>query len=591
MSRTTVEMSHATTCSALSVLRVLGCRLGKSAVRPIPILSGAMLLALAGCGRGSADVDRVEAVTFEMPFEAVTEASGLVPYFHRTGAFGEFWFPESMGPGVGVIDYDSNNLPDILVAGGGEWNDDEWRAVWLFRNDGNLRFTDVTDEVGLGSSNTYSMGITVADYDSDGREDFLLSSMNGVQLFRNAGDTFVDVTEETGLSVDRGWATSASFFDADSDGDIDLLVGHYVDWTPDADLWCSNDGTDKTYCTPTLYDGQPMRYYRNDAGVFTDATTEAGFAVGKGKTLGVVAGNIVGSIHPDVYVANDTEPDQLFVNNGDGTFREVGLSSGIAYDERGKSRAGMGVDFGVLDESGRPSLAVGNFAEEMIGVYQRVGEGVFVDRSAALQIGLPSLQTLTFGLAMLDFNLDGWLDLVAANGHVQPEIGRIRDNVTYAEPAHAFANRGDGTFVDLVDADSDVGVAMVARGMAYADFDRDGDPEVIFVENSNGLHLWKNQSVERGATGVVIGLRESPGPSGSSSPMIDAMVEIFVDGRKQERWIKSGGSYLSSSEPAAHFGVSANTLDSVRVTWPDGSVQIEREVAATPFIRIMKGGE
>lgn len=551
----------------------------------LPVL---LLLVSVGCGGRKADDANPVDVSFDMPFEVATVQSGLESYQHRTGAVGDFWFPESMGPGVAVIDYDSNNLPDLLVAGGGEWTEGGWKAVWLFRNDGDLRFTDVTEDAGLGAVDSYSMGVTVADYDGDGKEDFLLTSMDGVQLFRNEDGRFRDVTSSAGLSGDSGWATAASFFDADTDGDVDLLVGHYVDWAPDKDLWCSNDGTDKTYCTPTLYSGNPMRYYENTGGAFAEATAAAGFNVGKGKTLGIVTGNILGAAHSDVYVANDTEPDQLFANLGDGTFKEIGLASGIAYDERGKSRAGMGVDIGVLDDSGRPSLAVGNFAEEMIGVYQRVGAAVFVDRSAALQIGLPSLPTLTFGLAMVDVNLDGWLDLVAANGHVQPEIGRIRDNVSYAEPPHVFANKGDGTFVDLVAEGTDVADPMVARGMAYADFDRDGDAEIVFVENSGGLRLWKNESIERGSNGIVIGLRNLNADGVESAPVIDALVEVYVEGRHQERWIKSGGSYLSSSEPSAFFGVAGSVVDSIRVTWPDRSVQLERSVEVEPFVRIEK---
>ncbi|NNE34470.1 MAG: CRTAC1 family protein [Rhodothermales bacterium] len=544
-------------------------------------------LTVFACERASKQnlLDSGEAMT--LPFVDATPESGLGVYVHETGAEGKFWFPESMGPGLGIIDYDGNGLPDILVAGGGKWSGSDWNSVWLFRNDGGLQFSDVTQSVGLAGSDSYSMGVVVADYDGDGLEDFLLTSLQGVSLYRNEGGSFTDRTAEAGLSIDSGWSTSSTFFDADQDGDLDLLVGHYVDWSQDGDLWCSNDGTDKTYCTPTIYDGEPLRFYRNERGVFENATGEMGFATGSGKTLGVVAGDLYGSSQPDVYVANDTEPDQLFVADASGRFDDVGLRVGIAYDERGRARAGMGVDYGVIDESGIPSLVVGNFAEEMIGVYQRLGTDVFVDRSAALRIGLPSLKTLTFGLALVDVNLDGHLDLVAANGHIQPEIGRIRDNVTYAEPPHVFVNRGDGSFADVVSADMDLAEPMVARGMSYADLDRDGDPDVLFVENSGGLRLWKNESVEKGRVGAVIDLRDRRENVVRPSTTLGSTIEVFSGGNRMIRWVKSGGSYMSSNESAAHFGwTEATKVDSIRIRWPDGEVQVEDDLVIEPFMVI-----
>ena len=533
-----------------------------------------IVASLSGCGKPddgpSAETTNSEPAS--APFE-LADASGLESYSHETGAAGKFWFPESMGPGVGVIDYNSDGLPDVLVAGGGRWDNSKWKSVWLFRNDGDLTFTDVTDEAGLAPASTYSMGVTVADYDRDGREDFLLTSVGGVRLYRNAGGTFVDATRDARLSVDDGWSTAASFFDGDADGDLDLLIGHYVSWTAETDLWCSNDGTDKTYCTPSLYEGEPLTYYRNDGGRFVDGTARAGFDAGDGKTLGIVAGDVTGDGLVDVYVANDTEPDQLFRGDGSGKFEEIGLQSGIAYDERGRSRAGMGVDIGDIDGSGKASLVVGNFAEEMIGVYQPVGGGIYTDRSAAVKIGMPSLRTLTFGLALVDVDLDGSLDLVAANGHIQPEIGRIRDNVTFAEPPHVFLNDGSGAFHDGVAAGSDLARPMVARGLAYADLDRDGDPELLFVENSGTVRLWKNDAVENGAKGVVVQLRRED----AASPAIDALVELYSGGKILRRWVKSGGSYLSSSQPAAFFGV-AGVVDSIRVVSPGGATTSIRNV-------------
>ncbi len=555
--------------------------------------------AFSACGSGQSDESKSTSRTqsAEALFGRVTEASGLVSYQHQTGATGDFWFPESMGPGVGIIDYNADNLPDILVTGGGEWSGTGWRSVWLFRNEGDLRFTDVTDEAGLTTSAAYSMGLVSADYDNDGWEDFLLTSINGVHLFRNIGGQFENVTDASGLSGDEGWSTSASFFDADADGDVDLLIGHYVDWSPEGDLWCSNDGTDKTYCTPTIYTGQPLSFYRNDSGRFVEAASEFGFDAGRGKTLGILAANVVGDWRPEVYVSNDTEPDQLFIVGSNGGYEERGLQAGIAYDERGQSRAGMGIDAGDLDDSGDASLIVGNFTEEMIGVYQRIGEDVFVDRSAATRIGLPSLKSLTFGLALVDVNLDGWLDVVAANGHIQPEIGRIRDNVTYAQPPHVFVNQtSDGSrgvvFKDVVEADSDLSAPMVGRGLAYADLDRDGDVEVVFVENNGGLQLWKSLAVEQGGVGLVVGLRRKTDArvdlSSGASPVIDAQIELYAGGRRLVRSIKSGASYLSTSEPAAHFGLATEYVDSLRVRWPDGTMQVVSGFESKPWLEITK---
>lgn len=565
--------------------------------RPSPrLLPGLLLVALAvlaGCAAESSAPEAVPATTATgvgLTFTDVTQEAGLGDFRHETGAVGDLWFPESMGSGGAFIDYDGDGWLDVLLAGGGTWEGSGKApvpALWLYRNNGDGTFTHTTREAGLADVRAYSLGFAVADYDNDGDQDFYLTTIAENLLFRNDGGTFTEVGRATGVAGEPTWSSSALFFDADRDGWLDLYAGNYVAWTPETDIWCSLDGQSKGYCTPETYRGVASRFYHNNGdGTFSDWTEQAGFWPAPGKTLGVVEFDFNRDGWPDLAVANDTQPGQLYVNNGDGTFAERGAVSGMAYDENGKARAGMGIDAGVVDTTGEETIFIGNFSKEMIGVYRHIGNGLFIDRAAASKIGRTSLLTLAFGLFLFDVDLDGDLDLFTANGHVQPEIETTQEGIGYDEAPHLFFNDGNGYFEDL--APSIGGVlagTIVARGAAYGDVDRDGDLDILVTENDGPAHLWRNDR-----TSEAHYLRVHTEGRQSNRDGIGAQVSVYAGGREMVRRVRTGASYLSASERAATFGLAgAGTVDSLVVHWPSGQVDRHRDVAVDRDVVVVEG--
>ena len=522
-------------------------------------------------------------------FTDVTDEAGLSAFRHETGAEGGLFFPESMGSGCGFIDYDGDGWIDILAAGGGTWpGSDRPRvpAVSLYRNNGDGTFTLKNEEAGLDGIHTYGFGFAVADYDNDGDQDFYLTAIGENMLFRNDGGVFVEVGRAAGVAGEPVWSTASLFFDADRDGLLDLFVGNYVEWTPETDLFCTLDGETKDYCTPQVYAGVPGRFYRNNGdGTFSDETEASGFLEATGKALGLIELDVDRNGLPDLMVANDTDPNQLFVNNGDGTFSERARISGVAVDDAGKTRAGMGIDAGVVDSTGEVTIFVGHFTKEMIGAWRHEGRGIFVDRAAAAKVGRPSLQTLTFGLFLFDADLDGHLDLFAANGHINPRISTVSEGFTYAQPVHLFLNRGDATFRDAV---PQLGGAtkeeLVARGAAYADYDRDGDLDILLSENGGGLRLWRNEL----SGGAYLRVR-AEGRESNRSGLGTRVVAIAGDHR-MERLITSGASYLSASEQVATFGLGdREQVDSLIVHWPGGRVDRWTDLARDQELLLVEG--
>lgn len=378
------------------------------------------------------------------------------------------------------------------------------------------------------------------------------------------------------------------FFDADRDGWVDLYVGNYVDWSPENDVYCGFQG-EKVYCTPEVYDGISARFYHNNGdGTFSERTEQAGFVAGiepeRDKTLGVAELDFNRDGWPDVIVANDTDRDLLYVNNGDGTFVERGVMSGVAFNQHGKPRAGMGIDAGVVDSSGRATVFVGNFSEEMVGVYQYVGNGLFTERGAASKIGGASVRTLTFGLFLFDADLDTDLDLLTANGHVQTHIEKMMEGITFRERTQVYLNRGDGIFMEVLPETGVLTQQMVARGAAYADYDRDGDLDVLLVENDGPVHLWRNEVNTASALRVRLDGRES------NRNALGSRVVASVGGLHMERRIRTGSSFLSQSETVATFGLGRNAgVDSLRVYWLSGQESFFSDIQGGREIVIVEG--
>ena len=517
-------------------------------------------------------------------------SAGLGGFAHTNGGFGEAWAPEIVGAGGGFLDYDGDGLLDILLVAGGAFAgrpEANGPSLRLYRNLGDSSFAEATMAASLSQVRSYKFGITVADYDNDADLDVFVTALGHDLLLRNDSGSFSEIGAWAGIAGASEWSTAAIFFDADKDGNLDLYVGMYVDWSPEKDLYCGFEG-EKVYCTPELYNGVWGHYFHNNGdGTFRERTQEAGFLSGieaaHDKTLGVAELDANGDGWPDLVDSNDTERDRLYINNRDGTFAEQGIRSGIAYDQHGKPRAGMGIDVGVVDGSGEASVFVGNFSEEMVGVYRHTGGGLFMDRAAASRVGQPSLRTLTFGLILFDVDLDGDLDLLIANGHVQTHIARIVDGITFRQPAQLFLNRGDGLF-DESPSTGPLAARMVARGAAYGDYDGDGDLDVLITENNGPAHLWRNDV--RGRPFVRVRLEGRC----SNRDGFGARIEVRANEKRQYRRAHSGSSFLSHSETTAVFGFEDGvTVDSLWVYWPSGTVDSHAEPELNQELHIVEG--
>lgn len=533
-------------------------------------------------------VKRSEASDLPIRFVDITEQAGI-HFVHNNGAFGKKYLPETMGSGCAFLDYNNDGWQDILLVNAMDWPGHRRRSSFmaLYRNNQNGTFTDVTRAAGLAVE-MYGMGCAVGDYDNDGDADIYISCLGPDHLFRNNGDgTFADVTREAGLGNPE-FGSSCAWFDYDRDGDLDLFVCNYVKWSIETDLFCTLDGVNKSYCTPESYDGVSSRLYRNRGdGTFEDVTQAAGLFDETNKALGVVVFDYDQDGWPDVFVANDTQPDKLYHNNADGTFAEKGVEAGVAFSEAGVARAGMGVDAADYDGSGFPSLIVGNFSNEMLGLYHNEGVGLFIDEAPTSAVGQASLLTLAFGCFFFDFDLDGWVDLFVANGHVADDIHRVQQQVTYAQPPHLFRNVNGNWFEEVTHrVGNELSRPLVARGAAYADIDNDGDLDLLVTTNGGPAHLFRNEGGERHhfLKFHTIGTRSNRDGIGTK------IVIHLSDGRKQWRRVKSGMSYCSQSERTVTFGLGRDeSVDRVEIFWPSGLVEQMGRVQANQRILLREG--
>ena len=512
-------------------------------------------------------------------FADVTTAAGI-QFQHNSGAFGGKFLPETLGSGCAFLDYDNDGWQDILLVNGMDWpgHKRQKSTLRLYRNNRNGTFTDVTRAAGLDIE-MYGMGVAVGDYNNDGFPDIFISCVGQSHLFRNNGDgKFTDVTRAAGFLNHQGFSTSALWIDYDRDGLLDLFVCNYVRWSPEHDVFCSLDGTHKSYCTPEAYRGNTCWLFHNRGdGTFEDVTATSGVFDSSSKSLGVAMFDYDQDGWPDLLVANDTQPNKLYRNLRNGKFKDVAVEAGLAFSTEGKARAGMGVDTGDFDNSGRPGIAITNFDNEMIGLYRAVSATAYDDISQPSGIGGPSKNTLGFGCAFLDVNLDGSLDLAVANGHIDETVRNIRGNVGYAQPPQLFLNGGNGKFRDVA---GEVGGGFekpkVGRGLAYGDFDGDGDLDILMTTNNGPAYLFRNDqsSGNRSIRFRLIGTK-------SNRDAIGACVRIFYNGQNQSRLVHGGSSYLSQSELPVTFGLGKrDKIDRVTIDWPSGKNEEFKNLAA-----------
>jgi len=520
-------------------------------------------------------------------FTDVTTHAGI-QFRHNSGAFGGKFLPETLGSGCAFLDYDRDGWQDILLINGSDWpgHKRSRTTLSLYHNNGNGAFTDVTSRAGLDVE-MYGMGVAVGDYNNDGFPDIFVTCVGQNRLFHNTGKgTFVDVTNSAGLGKRDGFSTSAIWFDYDRDGLLDLFVCNYVKWSPETDVFCSLDGKHKSYCTPEAYRGSTCWLFHNRGnGTFEDVTASSGIFDSSSKSLGVALFDENNDGWPDILVANDTQPNKLYRNQHNGTFKDVAVETGIAFSSEGKARAGMGIDVADFENSGIPGVGITNFDNEMIGLYRLSGKS-FEDIAPQAGIGIASRNSLGFGCSFLDVNLDGWLDFAVANGHIDETVRNIRGNVGYAQPPQLFLNSGKGTFRDVA---AEVGGGFdnpkVGRGLAYGDFDRDGDLDLLITTNNGPAYLYRNDqfSGNRSIRFHLIGTK-------SNRDAIGAIVQVYSGGLTQSRVAKGGSSYLSQSELPVTFGLEKrDRVDRVVIHWPSGETEEHKNLSAGRAYECVEG--
>ncbi len=570
----------------LITLTIVACKQGSAppAASPSPTP-----VAMATAEPSPSATEKPKVVPVE--FEDVTQQAGI-RFRHYNGAYGKKYLPETNGSGCAFIDYDNDGWQDIILINSMDFDDapKKRRTVMaLYHNNQDGTFTDVTSEAGLAKP-MFGQGVAVGDYDNDGWDDIFVTAVGQNRLFRNLGNgKFADVTIKAGLLGPKYFSSSAVWFDYDKDGKLDLFVCNYVDWSIEKDMFCSLDGTDKSYCTPEKYPGQSSRLYHNVGGRFVDVTEAAGLMDPSSKSLGVAILDYDKDGWPDMFVANDTQPNKLYHNSGHGTFVETAVSAGVAFNEEGKVRGGMGTDVADIDGSGYPSIIVGNFSNEMLGLFRNQGkaQGLFIDEAPTAPIGAATMLSLTFGVLFFDYDLDGLPDIFMANGHVADDISKVQPKITYAERPQLFRNEGKGKFSDASrKAGKPFQRAIVGRGAAFGDFDNDGDLDLLLTSNGGPAYLWRNEggSQNKSVTFKTVG-------TASNRDGIGAKVTIFLaDGTRHWQMVHSGSSYCSQSQLPLTFGLrDADTVTRAEVEWPSGKIDKLTSLAANQYYVVKEG--
>ena len=580
------------------VCRLLGCVLlvaftGCTPPPPPPVVPAAV----APVRKASVKPESLPSVKFV----DITKDAGIT-FVHYNGALGEKLLPETMGAGVAFLDYDGDGDQDLFFVNSSYWPRhaiDPAPTQALYRNDGKGHFQDVTKEAGLDKT-FYGQGAAVGDYDNDNDPDIYVTAVGRGYLFRNDGKGhFEDFTEPAGARGPHGWLTGAAFVDIENDGDLDLFICNYITWTPEIDKLQGFQltGLGRAYGPPASFSGSYCALLRNDGGQFTDISEQAGIQVCTpdlkvpvGKSLGVAPYDVDGDGLVDIAVANDTVQNFFFHNKGHGKFEEMAIVTGIAFDQSGSPRGGMGADWAVFHD-GRLGLAIGNFATEMTALYvcDQPSTLQFSDLANLFGLGAPTQPPLKFGLFFFDYDLDGRLDLLTANGHLEPDIAKVQASETYAQPVQLFWNSGrpGQSLFQLVTAEnagSDLFRPVVGRGSAYADIDGDGDLDVVLTVNNGPARLFRNDG---GNQNHWLRLELIGSGSTSNRNAIGAKVELKSGNTVCLRQLFPAKSYLSSVELPLTFGLGkADHADEVNITWPTGKTTKLKDLKAGRTYRV-----
>ena len=532
-------------------------------------------------------------------FTDVTEPAGIA-FTHFAGAAGDKWYPETIGAGVAFFNYDNDTHPDLLFVNGNHWPPtltdapphEHTPTLRVYRNQGDGTFTDVTEATGM-TVPLYGMGVAVADYDNDGDADVFISGYLRHAFFVNNGDgTFHESTTRVGIGGGT-WGAGAAFVDYDRDGWLDLVLSSYVAWTPalEAGLDCTYGTPDKDYCPVRYFRGQGLTLYRNQGdGTFTDVTRHAGVAATGTRAFAPAIVDYDNDGWPDIFVASDGTPSVLFRNRGDGTFEDVGVRTGIVLDEQGAAYAGMGVDVAYPHNNGQLCIAIGNFVGEPTTLHCRMPRGdsfhpeLYAEVSARSGIGHATLRSVTFGLFFFDADLDGWQDVLLANGHVIDEA-RLR-HAPRAQTPQLFRNQGNGTFrVIQTTPGSALARPLVGRGAAYADYDGDGDLDIVLTQNQGPAVLLRNDSPLPGHF-LQVRLRGTR----SNRDGIGAEVRVHTPDGVQRQTVRTGVSYFSQSTLRLTFGLgTATDVRHIEILWPSGTRDVYHNIAANTRLRATEG--
>ena len=542
----------------------------------MPALPLFLALLLNACSQPQHPVVAPSAVQF---IDAAAQAG--LEFEHYNGFSGEYYYVETFGPGSAFFDYDNDGWQDIYLVNGSYLTGlapDPLPSNQLYRNLGDGTFANRTNATGAGDQG-YGMGAAAADFDNDGDQDLCLSNFGRNGLYRNDDGHFTDVAAAVGID-DARWSTSSAFLDYDLDGDLDLFVANYVDFNLNSNVVCK-EGKIRTYCRPQAYEALGDILYRNDGSRYSDVASTAG-SILKGRGLGVALSDYDLDGDTDIYVANDGTMNFLYENRR-GSFSETGLQAGTRYNEDGRAEAGMGVDFGDYDNDGHQDLFVTNFAYETNTLYRNSGEGHFNDVATRAGLSEPSYDPLGFGTKFLDYDNDNDLDLFIANGHVLDLMDQIDTTLTltYYQSNQLLRNEGGTHFTDI-SAELGPGFAAknVGRGTAVADYDNDGDIDLLVNGVADPPRLLRNDGGNQQHWLIVelvgAGHRDALG----------TRIVARVDATSQTRERQSGGSYLSSHDPRLHFGLGSATNVDLDIRWPDGQEQQLRAVAANQFLRL-----
>lgn len=525
-------------------------------------------------------------------FHDVATRSGL-NFTHQLGASGKFYFDETTPAGCALFDFDGDGFDDVFLVQSGSSAPAKTvknrPLCALYRNKGDGTFQDVSRGSGLDKDLGYAQGVAVGDFDGDGFDDLFITAFGNNHLFRNlkGNGKFEEVTAKMGLDKihDTGYSTSAAWGDYDGDAKLDLYVCYYAHWNHELNRPCADSHSILDYCDPKIYEPSTHRLFRNMGSTFKDVSESAGISSARGRGLAATFIDYNGDGKPDIFVANDVTPNMLWKNNGNGTFSNTAQGAGCAYDGQGQDMASMGIAVADYNRSGRPSLYISNFSNLPNILFQNIGNGLFQDVTREAQLSFSHLQFLSFGCEFLDYDADGWPDLVTNNGHVQVSASHLTMGTTLKQRKQLLHNQGNGQFKEVSDAAllGDLNLPVVGRGLATGDFDNDGRLDVLAMSQNGPVQLLHNDTSGNGNHFISFSLRGTK----SNTDAIGAKVELTVDGAKQTDWVRGGSSFLSSSDRRVYFGLGKTTkIDRVKIVWPNGTTENLSDLNADTFYTV-----